>query len=313
MKQANLDGFLNVKQERSVPEIFCLHYTHDDLEVSLSIEEGCVFYKYVNIKYRKGLNQIGLYVHRSILESKLNSSTDTNNQVYCAEAGPFLKSLLQKSIRRGFVDHALFACYHLLKLDFSQLYRRLPIIMIEDVFIHKSFGPLIWLMISQMKPNEIIYYWILGVVKHLCTDQQYILYRNNFVVHDKIPKHAIIWSIVFRIEYGGMKGDIEMMRDLISQIHGKMVIVSEAKIIPYCDTVNTPSIIMYEAIDFHIHPLILTGLQFSQEYLKNMMWSNASSINYRKKNQPYQMSDWLKVCHEIRKRQISYHNRLLIA
>ena len=60
---------------------------------------------------------------------------------------PYLKSHLQKCIRKQNDILAVSTCYHLLKLNLQELLRRLPIIMLEDTTLHESFSTLIWLMI----------------------------------------------------------------------------------------------------------------------------------------------------------------------
>jgi hypothetical protein len=82
----------------------------------------------------------------------------------------FLKSLLQKSIRKMNDSLSIQSCFHLMRMDFNELIRRLPIIMLEDTSLHESFTTLIWIMIgssimskSNFKIKLYMYEWILGL------------------------------------------------------------------------------------------------------------------------------------------------------
>ena len=66
----------------------------------------------------------------------------------------YLKSHLQKCIRKQNDYLAIPTCNHLLKLDTVELLRRLPIIMLEDTELHESFSTLIWLMIVVSSKSE---------------------------------------------------------------------------------------------------------------------------------------------------------------
>ena len=62
----------------------------------------------------------------------------------------FLKSLLQKAIRRSSPMHAVMAAVHMLLHNDAdamlQLLRRLSVIMLEDVMLLPSFPALVWLL-----------------------------------------------------------------------------------------------------------------------------------------------------------------------
>jgi len=82
----------------------------------------------------------------------------------------FLKSLLQKSIRKMNDSLSIQSCFHLMRIDFNELIRRLPIIMLEDTSLHESFTTLIWIMIGSsimskynFKIKLYMYEWILGL------------------------------------------------------------------------------------------------------------------------------------------------------
>ena len=173
----------------------------------------------------------------------------------------FLKSHLQKSIRKQNDSLAIQTSYHLLKLDHVELLRRISIIMIEDVKVHESFTTIIWLMIalsndkkSNSKSNsnnfssnnkfrmkKYIYEWVLGVIYTLCqineiNNLQKIEYKkedesrinktniqlfNSYHQHDK-EIYSILYSIHIRISFGGLNGDIEMFKNFADNINNNI-------------------------------------------------------------------------------------------
>lgn len=67
---------------------------------------------------------------------------------------PVHKSNLQKAIRRGKREAALFSAWSMLHLDRMELLRRLPIIMVEDVTLFDRFPVLVWLMMATASPSS---------------------------------------------------------------------------------------------------------------------------------------------------------------
>jgi len=64
---------------------------------------------------------------------------------------PVLKSILQKSIRRRRPKPSVRLAMELADKSFGELIRRLPIICLEDSFLHHEFPFLVWLMIAYSK------------------------------------------------------------------------------------------------------------------------------------------------------------------
>lgn len=105
----------------------------------------------------------------------------------------YLKSLLQKAIRRSSCMHAVMAAAHcLLQEDLAdgaqQFYRRLPVIMLEDAVLMQSFTAIVWFMVLFSKKPHVVrpfirhaareqvnnenhiekyLWWILGVVESI--------------------------------------------------------------------------------------------------------------------------------------------------
>uniref|UniRef100_A0A7S2GEI3 Uncharacterized protein n=1 Tax=Octactis speculum TaxID=3111310 RepID=A0A7S2GEI3_9STRA len=64
---------------------------------------------------------------------------------------PFLKSILQKNIRRGFSAAAARVSFELACVDWSQLIRRLVVIMVEDSVPHPAAPLLVWLLLADSR------------------------------------------------------------------------------------------------------------------------------------------------------------------
>ena len=158
----------------------------------------------------------------------------------------YLKSLLQKSIRRGDPNLAVQSAYHLMHLDFDDFIRRLPIIMIEDTSAHTCFSTLVWFMVAaascpaSFKFDRSVYEYILGSVLVICNIPVYHavpsssaakpqsasvgagdggepaliqplskkLVRYNAL---KEPYKSLCYALQLRRAYGGMACDMEML------------------------------------------------------------------------------------------------------
>lgn len=152
----------------------------------------------------------------------------------------YLKSHLQKAVRRRKKKASVFTGDLLLEMSPLQLMRRLPIIMLEDSFPHKDISVIVWFMCaySTTKINTKIFYlherqkeWILGFIYQLtATNYKEVVprkyYLHNSEDHDfwkLIPSlHRLegkgmrsvmdfVYSIETRLRYGGMDGDSRLM------------------------------------------------------------------------------------------------------
>lgn len=157
--------------------------------------------------------------------------------------GGFLKSLLQKAIRRGDINLSVQSAYHLMHLDFDDFIRRLPIIMIEDTAAHTCFSTLIWFMVAasscaaSFKFDRSTYEYILGSVLVICNipvyhnlpstksaksasteagDSEPVLIQplsKKLVRYNalKEPYKSLCYALQLRRAYGGMACDMEML------------------------------------------------------------------------------------------------------
>ena len=219
----------------------------------------------------------------------------------------YMKSHLQKSIRKMNEELSVQSTYHIFKMDLTDLLRRLPIIMLEDLTLHESFPTLIWLMIANtknFKMKEYIYEWILGVVYVMCNiklldklDETPIFTNVEEEIDSykilKRDEYSILYSIHLRIAYGGMEDDIKMLKEYIclwrKRFMNKLMDVDRSKIKPIKIYIKDMSLNDWDlsAIDFHCNTklLELTSKKYNidEAELKKIIWYNSSSINNRVK------------------------------
>ena len=223
----------------------------------------------------------------------------------------FLKSHLQKCIRRSNVKKALLTAQHFMALDLNQFLRRLPIIMIEDVHINKAFSPLVWLMVAHSKGYTLRQdqiYWLLGIVVYLANSP----YKHNYQSKSKTPivikkmsmshfhneQKALLFSMQLRKSYGGLGGDKEMIDDLTidwyNRFKSQQTTQQDIQLMELFNQ-NIMSIMplnlklgledwILPAIDFHCEQSILSILcdkfdQYNYDQIKEAIWLCSSGYN----------------------------------
>lgn len=157
---------------------------------------------------------------------------------------PVLKSILQKAIRRRRPLPAVRVAMELADKALGELLRRLPIIILEDSTLHPGFHFLIWIMMAHSKdfvpPPRLlvrVFQMIFEVASCQWSDplwrkkgnddsekqqQQFTatttltaLYESSRSNPSAAPvsssMDSILWSILVRAEYGGMRGDVFML------------------------------------------------------------------------------------------------------
>ena len=147
---------------------------------------------------------------------------------------PVLKSILQKSIRRRKPLPAVRVAMELADKSLGDLLRRLPIIILEDSSLHPSFPLLIWLMVANSKnfaPNAFLMTKVFCCVYEMasCPWQDHLTgeeedgqgetldpslesYHQPGLDKRLEDHEALIWSMLVRERYGGMGGDMQMLR-----------------------------------------------------------------------------------------------------
>jgi hypothetical protein len=145
-----------------------------------------------------------------------------------------LKSLLQKAVRRGMGRAAVSLATELFSLDRNEAIRRLLIIIIEDSFNHPAYPLLVWLMIAMSlgyEPGEQFEALVLRVVEDVCTcpfkdgfdigvhkheGGSTLEQLDNPINHLSARATSCIRSLLVRASFGGMAGDVVMLRKAAS-------------------------------------------------------------------------------------------------
>uniref|UniRef100_A0A6B2L588 Uncharacterized protein n=1 Tax=Arcella intermedia TaxID=1963864 RepID=A0A6B2L588_9EUKA len=247
-----------------------------------------------------------------------------------------LKSALQKCVRRRKAESAVRVGWQLLCQDPDQLLRRLPIIILEDGCLHRHFSYIVWLMVATSKGWK------------LSKSQVVLILRVIFEVaevswRDPIPMVPtegfknpaldrpegtlcpiahVLASLVLRVNYGGMKGDMEMLKKFaivwnerykknpeewdkerevwFSQLPPEPnfeELISKGPVLTDADKIS-------EAIDFHCFPQLVDKCTeelegFSKEDIKSAVWWHRSGLNLKK-----------PVCHPKNPYLIKYYDNL---
>lgn len=223
---------------------------------------------------------------------------------------PVLKSILQKSIRRRKPLPAVRVAMELADKSLGDLLRRLPIILLEDSTLHPDLPWLVWVMVAHSKDFVIPRPWLtrlLRIVFEVASCQwvddpsslepvelQPLTFESLVASECADPQSlTMLWSLLVRTEYGGMKCDIDMLvkftslwhmrygsgciaasvasriggdgssslswHDVPTRIHERAKIHSEERVTPLCrhgiDRLQFEDISV-EGIDFHCSPLV---------------------------------------------------------
>jgi hypothetical protein len=230
----------------------------------------------------------------------------------------FLKSHLQKAVRRRRSRAAVTTADLLLELNPVQLLRRLTVIMLEDSFLHESFSTLVWLMCAlSSKKNGSLFFlreehkrWLLGVTYFLILPEiqesvpgkywrdPFYLRKHFYTLHQLTDDQtSLIYALEIRRLYGGLKGDGLMMKAFA---HIYLERFQKNKLpaiwIKYFYTKIRPIRLratpfhqrewIYAAYDFHCSPSILTVLEeefpdYDRDNFKAAIWYKSSSLNLR--------------------------------
>jgi len=220
-----------------------------------------------------------------------------------------LKSNLQKCVRRRLTEKALSTAKVMMKTDFIHFIRRLLIIMIEDAVLHESIAGIMWMTAAYptWQPTRKHMDWLLSIVSHISElrwrdDYIYINYdfRNDLETIENLPEpgRTILYSLCFRMSYGGMKGDMNMLVYHIrlwmrrfaatAAIAAATAMAAATEDIPLIKMSQIKNIKITElepsAIDFHCWPGMLKQLaikfpQFTSAEIKSAIWYYSSSIN----------------------------------
>ncbi|KNE69359.1 hypothetical protein AMAG_13726 [Allomyces macrogynus ATCC 38327] len=242
---------------------------------------------------------------------------------------PYLKSHLQKCTRRRLVDLAVATASVLLKLDWNELIRRLPIIMVEDTHLTSSFTVLTWLMIASSKgfvPPVALRPDVLGMVAEMAgstvqdhmqddvgdvaeTDVRMVLGALELA---ELPRWGkdLLWSVRCRREFGGMKGDMAMLdrcmvvmyRRLMRSASTRAQLEATFHTLPHVTrwTRVVPPLTLANfqpcAIDFHVAPVasaLAKEFGLTEDQVREAIWTCSSGVNLRNQAKGWGQGQWV--------------------
>ena len=213
----------------------------------------------------------------------------------------YLKSHLQKCIRRSNANKAIKTAVHYYSLDCVDFLRRLAIIAIEDSLPLDGYCTLIWYLVASSNGyhmSAVDVCWVLGYVYDLCQCPYYEQFKVDNEIQMRNMKlrslnthgRDLCYSIMLRQAYGGMKGDKAMCiaaaqiwsgRSRVNGEHLKLL-KRDPIFISFPEDCLKPDEWIVAAIDFHCYPGIVLNLaekhdEFSQEEIKDAIWHCSSS------------------------------------
>lgn len=270
-----------------------------------------------------------------ILASNINfnflKSKKSNKQITS-----LLKSSLQKQIRRR-LNSSFNTCKELLYTDSFELFRRLIVISFEDVIPNVHTSLLCWLMAASSKNlviNSLIETFIYNYIKILLETKDYLIFKDNTNTNINImtlgcinkfnhDQKNIIKSIYFRTAYGGLKGDLIMINNVLYHYLNDNIQLKEynPNIFKNKIHISGPLKIHICAIDHHIYPAIIDFLyskfnykyKYSKELLQTIIWECNSKKNTRKDQ--YVNSEYIDIFKniksELRILQYKYLNNII--
>ena len=225
-------------------------------------------------------------LHQSSLLPQIHTNADI----------PLLKSNLQKAIRRGNHPVAVSSALAILQREPIQLLRRLPIIFMEDVSLMDSFPIVIWLLMAdkQYKMTNHDIDILLQIVYSLSACSRYFDDRqlNSQVeyTHEMLETNICyneVLSLHYRSLYGGMKCDMQLLKNAISHYEkNPQDIVKYSFIEKYPFEIGVNVLIIKEAVDFHPYPNMLEAIykktRIDKTFIKTCIWFAESGFNVRK-------------------------------
>lgn len=218
----------------------------------------------------------------------------------------YLKSHLQKSIRRSCIGKALKTTVHFLDIDPSDFLRRLCIIAIEDALPLDGYSTLVWLMVACSKEYSLSNShvgWILGYVHDLAKCGYYeqiekkeaIPLRSLRLFKQEQAGRNLCYSIMLRHAYGGMRGDKEMCHASTALWQSRFntksrfleLLAREQIFITYPTTALQKGEWILAAIDFHCYPGICDKLwekhdTYTTEQIKEAIWHCSSCVTNKR-------------------------------
>lgn len=184
------------------------------------------------------------------------------------------KSLLQKAVRRMNLNEGLRACEWLWENSQTDLFRRLPIISVEDGYYIPSDNYMwMWMMLINSKGYTIrsndlktrLMKSVESLILHPCYSRKYETVPGG----PSTDMTEMILPLKIRASYGGMVGDMMMLEKFIEEYNPNEKFRGISHVTP-----STGS--LFEACDFHVFPWLVKDNE-----MKGAFWKYRSGINLR--------------------------------
>lgn len=224
--------------------------------------------------------------------------------ISCPYSVPLIKSNLQKAVRRRDHQIAIQSTLALIQMAPLELLRRLPIIYIEDVCLMDSYPIVVWLMMADTNYQRLTCTDIdilVHIVNSMCNCMHYYNYiktdYNYAYTHETLEHSDELLSLFYRSQYGGMKGDMQMLKVAIDyyRTHMSEIVRTEYNQVDY-SKVDTEIDVLMEAIDFHCYPQMLHMLSrlthINGDTIKMCIWHVESGYNVRKEETQINSSEY---------------------
>jgi hypothetical protein len=190
---------------------------------------------------------------------------------------PALKSILQKGIRRRRPLPSVRVAMELADKSFGDLIRRLPIICLEDSFLHHEFPFVIWLMVAHSKdyiPNQALIIRLFRVIFEIAScpwqdkcvepeespleqnESDFSLTTSSDFFHSDPACDLMLRTMLMRKKYGGMECDLKMIDTFVRLwSHRYMKKTVDRKLIAECLPKNECHEILWQSLPQVLHPV----------------------------------------------------------
>lgn len=201
------------------------------------------------------------------------------------------KSNLQKAVRQINSYVACQSVIELVRLSPTELVRRLPIIMIEDVTLFEQVAIPVWMMMAGINYSLTLrdVDTLLQITEKMCETIDYFPdVKASYTSLSDIKEIPALMAVYYRREYGGMKGDMLLLAEALSYYreNPEKILTFEFKQKSSYQPKDGYTIILSEAIDFHCYPQMLSYLSnrttLMNEQAKEWIWNAQSGVNKRK-------------------------------
>ena len=314
------------------------YFFFDGKEIKFLLERPNKCHNIGYINWKEYDTKLNICCSKKVIKSANLNNTKYNEFINIASNNfnnsqiPILKSNLQKCIRRSLVEESKSTALTILCLNPSELLRRLPIIVLEDVMLNNEFLFLVWLMCAESKGfpiNDDLMFKIINCVELLASfSQRDLCYKLDKLDIRKFKKlnnlndksKDVLWGIQLRKSYGGMKGDMKMLNYFTKLWYDRFkdgfkfseneIKGSDLRLLRYDD-------IQLEAVDFHCSNITTFIKNKYSKYeiddIKKAIWFYRSSYNNKIINKGSEdiNEDYKEIWNNIH-RYVDYSSKIII-